>query len=98
MPDRVVGRSLPFGRQFNMSGSMQGQQESPANHVARLAVGLKPPPGFTHFDREPTPAQARVLHNELPQKSDVGGTNLTTAKTQQHFGHGPKFSGRTVER
>jgi hypothetical protein len=98
MGDGVVGRRLSFGRQLDVSGSMQRQHESPADHVAGLAVGLNPVPGLAHFDREPPSAVARVLRNQLSQESGVGLSDLTTPKTQQHIGHAPQFKERGVER
>jgi hypothetical protein len=98
MSNRVIDGGLSFGGQFDMPGSMQRQHQSPADHVAGLAVGLNPVPGFAHFDRESAPAQVRVPEDELPQESDVGFTDLTTAKTEQHIGHAAKFSRRDMER
>ena len=98
MSDRVIDRRMSFGGQLDMPGSMQRQHQSPANHIARLAVGLNPVPGLAHFDRESAPAQARVLGDELPQESDIGRTDLTTTKTQQHIGHAAKFNQWYLER
>ena len=68
MADRVIGRGDSFGGQLEVSGPMQGQQQTPTHHVAGLAVGLHPVPGFTHLDREAATTQSRDVGRSSPAR------------------------------
>jgi hypothetical protein len=51
----VPGGALS-GRKYDMAFPFQAQQESPANHVFEVTVGLNPVPGVAYFLRQGTPA------------------------------------------
>ena len=57
---RVRGRKLPR-RQFDVPGTVQGQHQTPADHVAPRAIGLSPVPRLTDQHGKLPPAGTGVL-------------------------------------
>ena len=67
---RVVRHDLHC-RQFDMSGTVEHQQQATANHIAQRAVGLLPLPGFTQFLRQPAAARSRICRDQFPDMEDI---------------------------
>jgi hypothetical protein len=61
----VVGDADLRRRQFYVSGTVKGQHESPANHIAQGAVGLNPVPCLAESSREPAATQIGMIGDEL---------------------------------
>jgi hypothetical protein len=61
------------------------EHKAAANHVAKLAVGLHPAPGFTQKLRESAAACLGVLGNKATDEQDVRRGDHTAAVLQLHF-------------
>jgi hypothetical protein len=59
------------GRQRNLAGPLQQQQQTAADYVAQGAVGLFPPQGFAQLARQLPTATVGMRRDELPQKSEL---------------------------
>ena len=70
-----------------MSGAMELEHHTPADHVAKNTVGLSPVPRLAEDLREAPPAGVRVVRNELTDKGDVSVGNYS-ATISEYCLHG----------
>src|SRR5580693_1878825 len=59
------------GRQLDLAGSLQHQQQTPAHHVAQRPVGLFPVQGLAQLPRQFPTAAVGMTPDELSQESDL---------------------------
>jgi hypothetical protein len=76
-----IERLLTHRRQLDLPGPVQHQQQAAADHVAQSAIGLLPLPPFTQHGRQFAPAQFRMLHDQIPNETDVFRTYRSASIT-----------------
>src|SRR3990172_9214878 len=85
------------GRQLDQARAVEHQQESAADHVARLPIALPPVPCFTELVRQSAAAVGRMGRDELTDELDVAIRDRATTIACD-FAHGLSVAGERLER
>jgi hypothetical protein len=79
------------------SGGHRGQQQSAADHVAQLAVGLFPLSRFAHLPRQFPAAQFGMISQQTPEEINLLAGNAP-APIAPRDAHGSSVTERVSER
>lgn len=77
-PRRLVWPPLGW-RQFDPPGAMEHEQQSAADHIAQLTVGLAPIPCFAKLLGQGAATRVGMSCDELANELDVGVRDHATA-------------------
>jgi hypothetical protein len=80
--DQGIDRGTALGRELNMAGPLQCQQERATDHIAQLSIGLDPIPCLTELLGESPAAVCRILRDEAPDQGDIGARNDSVSVLQ----------------
>ena len=90
-PAGRVLRDHARGRQADLPGPVQGQQQTSTDHVPRMPIGLHPVPSLANLQRQPPPRQLGASGHQFPDESYLSVGYRATAIGENHV-HGPQSS------